>query len=235
MKRFLGHLQQNFKLVDDNIRKFGSRWRTYRSLSPADLWKRRGQVIKYQISAGELRSETILDRKTSEFKGKKYFSLVTGWAQQQLLHLEISVIRINPRKGSSHLPLPKVIEVKKAVLNIINEVQKCFMVTFGFPSFIWSASTCTNRVANHLPFGNELKFTCMEFLVKFRDISLVFLSMCMGWKKFSKIVEIALGLLVPYNSLSVIERPDSHVMIGWWLLGIFFNWAKIKTSSRTWL
>nr|WP_253308882.1 DNA polymerase [Rickettsia endosymbiont of Ceutorhynchus assimilis] len=95
----------------------------------------------------------------------------TGWTLQQLLHLDISINKVNPLKASSYLPLPKEIDAKKAVLNIQNQDQKCFMWSVLAHLHPVDRTQNANRVVNYMPFENELDFTGMEFPIKLKDIS----------------------------------------------------------------
>jgi len=51
----------------------------------------------------------------------------SGWQIDEVLHLTLNVAVYKPLSGSSYLPLPKKIKDKKAVLNIQNDDQKCFL------------------------------------------------------------------------------------------------------------
>lgn len=51
----------------------------------------------------------------------------SGWTLNKLLHIELRINRYVPLKGSSYVELPQVIKNKKAVVNIRNNDQKCFL------------------------------------------------------------------------------------------------------------
>ena len=51
----------------------------------------------------------------------------SGWYFKEVLHLEIHTVEFNPLRGSSYLPLPDWIMRKKAILNIQNTDDKCFL------------------------------------------------------------------------------------------------------------
>ena len=44
-----------------------------------------------------------------------------------MVQLEIHTIEFNPKKGSSYIPLPDWISNKKAIVNIQNKDEKCFL------------------------------------------------------------------------------------------------------------
>lgn len=55
-----------------------------------------------------------------------YLKNGSGWALKRVVGLEISLIRFWPLRGSSHIPLPKTIGNRKAVINMRNEDHQCF-------------------------------------------------------------------------------------------------------------
>ena len=51
----------------------------------------------------------------------------SGWTQSEILQLDLNVAQYKPFKGSSYLPLPKKLKDEKAIINVENEDNKCFM------------------------------------------------------------------------------------------------------------
>ena len=51
----------------------------------------------------------------------------SGWYFKEVLQLEIHTINFNPLKGSSYIPIPNWIMRKKAIVNIKNKDDKCFL------------------------------------------------------------------------------------------------------------
>ncbi|XP_030762209.1 uncharacterized protein LOC115887026 [Sitophilus oryzae] len=109
---------------------------------------------------------TIIKRRFQEFNEKD-----SGWTLQQLLHVDVRVNKINPLKASSYIPLPKEIEAKKAVLNIQNTDQKCFVwsVLAAFHPIHWTQNA--NRVQNYQPFEQELDVRGIDFPISLKQIS----------------------------------------------------------------
>lgn len=50
----------------------------------------------------------------------------SNWALVSLLRLEININKYQPLKGSTYIPLPKILENKKACINIQNSDMYCF-------------------------------------------------------------------------------------------------------------
>ena len=51
----------------------------------------------------------------------------SGWYFKEVIQLEINTNEFNPTKGSSFIPLPDWIKNKKAIVNIRNKDDKCFL------------------------------------------------------------------------------------------------------------
>ena len=51
----------------------------------------------------------------------------SGWYFKEVIHLEIHTVNFNPMRGSSYIPLPDWIIRKRAILNIRNTDDKCFL------------------------------------------------------------------------------------------------------------
>ena len=51
----------------------------------------------------------------------------SGWCFKEVVNLEIHTNEYEPMKGSSFIPLPDWISNKKAIINIQNKDEKCFL------------------------------------------------------------------------------------------------------------
>ena len=51
----------------------------------------------------------------------------SGWHFNEVVQLEIHTVEYNPAKGSTYIPLPDWITNKKAIVNIQNKDEKCFL------------------------------------------------------------------------------------------------------------
>ena len=74
--------------------------------------------IKEQL--GEANQKILSAFSTYQKKG-------SGWTLSEILHLDLNVAQYKPLKGSSYLPLPKKLKDKKAIINVENRDNKCFM------------------------------------------------------------------------------------------------------------
>ncbi len=51
----------------------------------------------------------------------------SGWVLDEIVHLDLSITQYTPLKGSSYIPLPRKLKTKKAIINVKNNDNKCFM------------------------------------------------------------------------------------------------------------
>ena len=86
------------------------------------------------------------------------------------MKLELGLAIYQPLKGASYIPLPKRVRDKKAVLNIQNQDQKCF---------VWSVLAALHpvhrrdqphRVRHYLRYEHEFNVQGIEFPVKIGHI-----------------------------------------------------------------
>ena len=103
-----------------------------------------------------------LENQLDEAKQKITQSLVlfqkegSGWVLYEIHHLDLSIAQYTPVKGSSYIPLPSKLKTKKAIINVKNMDNKCFM---------WSVLAALHPVSQHVyrlnhykEFENELDF-----------------------------------------------------------------------------
>lgn len=103
----------------------------------------------------------------------------SGWVFDSIVFFDINVAQFNPLAGRKHQDLPKFIQDKKAVLNIVNEDEKCFL---------WAVLACrhileltksheergvffnSNRASHYRPFEGELNMNGIPLPVRIVDI-----------------------------------------------------------------
>ncbi|KAL4153311.1 hypothetical protein QTP88_001144 [Uroleucon formosanum] len=92
------------------------------------------------------------------------------WRLHQILSLGININKYVPFKGSSYIPLPKHIGDKKAIINVQNKDDKCFL--WAILSALHPVEKNPQRVIKYIPFENEFdkEFKDIEFPLKTTDI-----------------------------------------------------------------
>ena len=92
----------------------------------------------------------------------------SGWYSKEVLNLEIHTVDYKPMKRSSYIPLPDFISNKKAIKNIQNKDQKCFL--WCILRYLHPAKNHNNRLTDLKQYKNDLNFKNVDFPVKLKDI-----------------------------------------------------------------
>ena len=73
-------------------------------------------------------SNSIYENRTSAIED--FQQRGSGWVLDKLLALDLHLLEFDPLRATSYIPLPAHIQNKKAVSNIRNNDEKCFMVCY---------------------------------------------------------------------------------------------------------
>ena len=86
-----------------------------------------------------------------------------------MVNLEIHTNEYEPMKGSSYIPLPDWISNKKAIVNIQNKDQKCFL--WCILRYIHPKERDEERLTDLRKYENSLNTEGINFPMKFKHIS----------------------------------------------------------------
>ena len=93
----------------------------------------------------------------------------SNWVLKEVLGIHVHIAAYSPLRGSSYLPLPDYIKKKKAVINVQNADDKCFM--WSLLAALHPAEPHAERVSKYVDHVGELKFDGVEFPVELKDIT----------------------------------------------------------------
>lgn len=95
----------------------------------------------------------------------------SDWVISHILSLKVSIIN-NPRRvGGSYIETPKIIDLKKAVLNIQNKNDdECFKWCILAALFPVDSKKHPYRVTNYTKLNHNLNFSNINFPVRIKDI-----------------------------------------------------------------
>ena len=93
----------------------------------------------------------------------------SGWYFKEVVHLEIHTVDCNPMRGSSYIPLPDWIMRKKAIVNIRNTDEKCFL--WCVLRYLHPREKNDVRLTDLKQYENDLNTKGIDYPVQLRDIS----------------------------------------------------------------
>ena len=112
-----------------------------------------------------------LENQLEEAKQKITQSLVlvqkegSGWVLDEILHLDLSIAQYTPVKGSSYVPLASKLKNKKAIINVKNPDNKCFMWSVLAGIHEVPLHSHPERIHHYQQFQDELDFSGIQFPV----------------------------------------------------------------------
>jgi hypothetical protein len=92
------------------------------------------------------KNKTLSEMEQFETRGSQ-------WKFNSILKMELRINKYNPLRGSSYIPLPKVLANKKAIINVQNEDNKRFL--WSILSALHSADKYSYRVSKYEKCENE--------------------------------------------------------------------------------
>ena len=112
-------------------------------------------------------TDTILERIANLINGSSGGG--SGWIFYKIIKLELHTVSYRPLRGNTWIPLPKELADKKAIINMKNKDNKCFM---------WSVLRALNPTNNHperidkelMEKEDDLNMKDIEYPVSLKDI-----------------------------------------------------------------
>ena len=102
----------------------------------------------------------------SEYRSKEG----TGWQISAIKEFRLYMGKYQPLRGSQYIDLPKSIKDSKAILNIINNDNKCFMWCILAHLYPVDRHDNANRVGKYIQYEDILNFEGIIFPVSINDI-----------------------------------------------------------------
>ena len=92
-----------------------------------------------------------------------------AWYFKEVTSLEIHINDYKPIKGSSYIPLPEFLMRKKAIINMENKHNKCFL--WFILRYLHPIQKNGSRLTDIRKYENDLNFKGIDFPVKLKDIT----------------------------------------------------------------
>ena len=93
----------------------------------------------------------------------------SGWYYKEVHSLEIHTVDYNPMKGSSYIPLPDWISNKKAIINIQNKDQNCFI--WCILRYLYPNEKYATKLTDLKKYEFSLNTEGIDFPMKLKNIS----------------------------------------------------------------
>ena len=93
----------------------------------------------------------------------------SGWYFKEVISLDIYIVDYKTLKGDSYIPLPEFIMRKKAIINMENKDNKCFL--WSVLRYLHPVQKNAPQINNLREYENDLNFKGIDFPVKLKDIT----------------------------------------------------------------
>ena len=143
--------------------------------------KRKTKIITNQDNAYFV-SETYINLESTDVKViliqmikeileklANYQKNCSGWYFKEVISLGIHTVYYKPMKGESYIPLPDFLMRKKAIINMENKDNKCFL--WSVLRYLHPTQKHSSRLTDLRKHENDLNFKGIDFPVKLKDIS----------------------------------------------------------------
>ena len=91
----------------------------------------------------------------------------SGWHFKEVIRLEIHTVDYKSMKGKSYIPLPDFLMRKKAIINMENKDDKCFL--WSVLRYLHPVQKNVSRINDLRKYENDLDFKGIGFPIKFKD------------------------------------------------------------------
>ena len=92
----------------------------------------------------------------------------SGWYFKEVISFEIHTVDYKPIKGSCHIPLPDFLMRKKAIINMENKDDKCFL--WCVLRYLHPVQKNASRINDLREYENDLNFKGIDFPIRVKDI-----------------------------------------------------------------
>ena len=105
----------------------------------------------------------------------------SGWMMDSIKHVNLNIAKYTPIRGSSYIPTPQCLANKKALVNVQNEDQNCFL--YSVLACIHNPKKNAERPAQYKKCLSELRYEGIEMPMATKDID-----------KFEKLNDLAISV-----------------------------------------
>ena len=92
----------------------------------------------------------------------------SGWAIDEVLYLKLMMAKYVPLKGSQYIDLPPKVKNSKAVINIQNDDDKCFL--WSLLAYLYEPNYNRERVNHYKQYESELNMNGIAYPISVEDV-----------------------------------------------------------------
>ena len=158
----------------------------------------------------------------------------SGWVLEENHALVLEMVEYAPIGGSSYLELPVDISHTKAVINLQNEDQQCFMGSIL--AALHPATHHAERISYYQPFKDELNFSGLTFPItidqisKFEKLNPTISTTVIGCEEKTIAKGVKKSHLFPLRVPDV--KKENHITLLHWGKGSQYHYAWVKNLNR---
>lgn len=125
------------------------------------------EIVDFETPLREYYNESIVEYIEKRIEAVELRG--SGFTLSEIVELNVQISSFAPYAGCSYVQTPKKLNNKKAIINIKNFDEKCFM--WAILSAIYPAVKNPQRVSKYEQYKDELNFDDINFPVTVKDIS----------------------------------------------------------------
>lgn len=154
----------------------------------------RNEIISKTTNLNEWYEEFVLEKilkKLEEFQERD-----SGWSMREILHLKVHINTYHPITVNSYFVLPDTIQNRKAIINIKNKDDFCFL--WAVTSALHPAEKNSNHISSYPHYSRILKYDGIKFPIQLKDVP-----------KFEDMNSLSINVYTLEN----INKDDEHVVV----------------------
>ncbi|XP_031634853.1 uncharacterized protein LOC116348124 [Contarinia nasturtii] len=124
------------------------------------------EIVDFETELKQFYDEyivTVVQNRISEIELRG-----SGFTLKEIIDMETQTSSYDPYNGASYMKLPKKLENKKAIINVQNKDEKCFM--YAILSALHSDLKNPQRVKTYKNYLNELNFEGLNFPIGLKEL-----------------------------------------------------------------
>ena len=92
----------------------------------------------------------------------------SGWVIKDIIRLDTTILEFDPLRASTYIPLPKEVSDKKAVINIKNDDEKCFL--WAVIAAMYPVDNHVERLSKYIQHANKFNVDGITFPMPINQI-----------------------------------------------------------------